>query len=215
MYASETIAAVVLGAGIALIHLSGQTPQATAEKQLMIQTLRNLSAEMADLGAGADNELMWFRGAAENWQPKREDDGQGLRQSLQLMIREIRRARKEGRPVGSLSAVVEDLRIKSEHCQQFGLGAETNVEVRTKRQGLHEVPGLEVWYLEKFLAQDTDAHPHRFRKFSSPVNDTIVPGVYLFWAKNPLNNQAGEKREQRVSGSAKSGQLLTIELLAP
>src|ERR1700730_6208632 len=117
MHGKETITAVVLGATIAVINLSAQTPPATAEKRLMVQTLRDLSAEMADLGAGADNELMWFRRAAEKWQPKREDEGQGLRQSLQLMIREIRRARKEGRPVGLLSAVIEDLRIKSEHCR--------------------------------------------------------------------------------------------------
>lgn len=208
------MAVVVLAGTMALLDLSAQTAKLTKEKLLLIQTLQDLTVEL-DL-QGHDDPAAWLRKAAERWQPTQETEGQRLRESLQLMLRAIRRARKENRLTEDLkSAVTEDLEIKTEHCRSLGLSAEQNVEVKTKRQGMEEVKGLEVWYLEKFLALDKDAHPHRFRRFSSPVSDTIVPGVYLFWAQNPVSGTAGEKREQRVSGLTRSGQPLPIELLAP
>lgn len=199
---------VALGLTIAVTHLAAQPP----EKLLLTRTLNDLSAELPS------QELEWFKTAAAKWEPQRDDEGQDFRYSLQLMLREIRRARKQNKLTNDLIATItDDLRIKREHCKAMGLAVPEQVEVKTKRQGLDEVKGLEVWYLEKFLALDPAPNPHRFRGFSSPVNDTIVPGRYLFWAKDPVSGKSGEKVEQRVGRSAPNpvASKTAIELLAP
>ncbi|MDQ6760404.1 MAG: hypothetical protein M3Z32_11155 [Acidobacteriota bacterium] len=185
----------------------------TAEKALLIQTLQYLAHE------GLVNQ--WLSKAVDKWKPKREDEGRGLRESLQLMLGEIRRARQEGRLTQLvLDEMRMDLQVKGSHCKEKGLGVEQPVHVNTKKEGVEEVKGLEVWYLEKFLARDPAANPHRFRRFSSPIDDSIVPGIYIFWTKNPTNGLAGSKHELGVGNApALTRRVATpttvIELLAP
>ena len=60
----------------------------------------------------------------------------------------------------ALMADIEaDLAVKVEFCRTFGLSANATVIAATKKDGLEEVKGLEVWYIEKFLASDAKAAP--------------------------------------------------------
>jgi hypothetical protein len=177
-----------------------------SEKQLLTKTLDELREALP--GSESDRDIEWLRMAIERWQPTTEDEAKGLRQSLQLMLATLRRWPDDA---NTMLAVAEDLRIKSTHCLERGLAAEPKVEVRTKRQGLEEVKGLEVWYLEKFLASDPTAAAHRFKLFSSPVIEPIVPGRYVFWSKDPASGKVGQKVEQRI-GLAEA---IVIEVLAP
>jgi hypothetical protein len=137
------------------------------------------------------------------------------------MLATIRQAAADTRSgVPITLAALDDLNAKKDHCRAAGLGAEARVEVKTKRQGLEEVKGLEVWYLEQFLASDPSATPHRFKSFSSPAAEQVVPGRYLFWARHPGSGQTGAKTEQRIAtapGTTIGSQpfRVEIEVLAP
>jgi hypothetical protein len=141
-----------------------------------------------------------------------------MRISLQKMLVVV-----QNLPPGSAEAartlgdLANDLSDKRSVCWRAGLDAQPMVEVRPKKNGVLEAPGLEVWYLEKFLASDLTAKPHRFPGFSSPVTDELVPGRYLFWSAEPGDrNGVGAKTEERVA--AKGNRLavpIRIEVLAP
>ena len=61
-----------------------------------------------------------------------------------------------------------------EHCRQKGLVTPQRVTVVTKRNGLEEVKGLAVQYIEKFFQSDLNAKPQEFRHFSSPAVDDLA-----------------------------------------
>lgn len=195
--------AVVLVATVALASLNAQIDEASGEKRLLVRTLGDLIAELRSFDVNGVSQsfrsAQWLLSAAETWQPRHTDEGKGLRESLQLMLGAIRRTPKRGDPFELLMiAVGQDLLEKHLHCKALGLGAKQEVEVKTLRRGLFQVKGLEVWYLEKFLTSDPKSAPHRFRGFSSPVTEDVVPGRYIFWAVDPDKDRAGKRVEQRV-----------------
>ena len=119
-----------------------------------------------------------------------------------------------------MSEIEADLAVKVEYCRTFGLSANAVVIAATKKDGLEEVRGLEVWYIEKFLASDAKAAPHRFSSFSSPATETVAPGRYVFWSTSPTLSRAGEKLEQCLCSSSLSDAnrrppTFKIDLLAP
>src|SRR5205085_6908564 len=116
--------------------------------------------------------LSWFIAKAPGWTPKSPQEGRGLRESIEGMISCVHRAPPSGRVFEALLPLIaEDLSVKRIHCGYEGLAARQPVRVLTKRQGLTEVKGLEVLYLEKFFEFDDKAKPHQFRGFSSPAVD--------------------------------------------
>ena len=112
-----------------------------------------------------------------------------------------------------LAAMKEDLSAKEEHCRAKGLASQQRVTVLTKRNAVDEVKGLEVLYIEKFFATDPSAKPLQFRRFSSPAVDDLVPGKYVFWAKEP--GQAGKRGEPKEARIANGLPKDAIEVLAP
>jgi hypothetical protein len=232
MFGNAPFAMATLAGTIALGSLSAEAVKPTAEKRLLIQTLKDLAGALegfradyylAESASTSIRQVQWLQAAAENWQPKRQDEGKGLRESLQLMLGAISRAAGDAASLAALiPALAEDLQIKKDHCLLLGLDARQKVDVRTLRGGVQEVKGLEVWYVEKFLASDPRATAHRFRGFSSPVSQEIVPGRYMFWAKDPLQDRSGARVEQRVGvgsagapGSQQRAAAIEIEVLTP
>jgi hypothetical protein len=68
-------------------------------------------------------------------------------------------------------------------------------------------------YIEKFFQSDPNAKPQQFRRFSSPAVDDLVPGKYVFWAKEPGEaGRRGERKEARVGNGLPKE---PIEVLAP
>jgi hypothetical protein len=217
----------VLGGLIVLANLNAQPLGTDGEKLLLVKTLRELMTQFTSFDVEGTSESIrrtqWLLTEAEKWRPTRNDEGRGLRQSLQLMLGAIRQTPRYRESLERLmSAVVEDLREKRLHCEALGLGSLQKVQVKTLRGGITEVKGLEVWYLEKFLAGNPRAAPHRFRSFSSPVTEDIVPGRYIFWSADPVAGRTGKRVDQRVGAgppeqfpNGKPPALLAIEVLTP
>jgi hypothetical protein len=129
------------------------------------------------------------------------------------MTRAIRNTPDGKAKMQLLFLIDQDLRQKGVYCRVNGLASRRRVEVITKRDGITEVKGLEVLYLEKFLETDPAAKAHQFRGFSSPSVDDLVPGVYLFWSKEPRpDGRSGTRKESEVGQARPSG---PIEVLAP
>lgn len=214
-------------AALLATSLSPQTLLTQGERQSLLEALHNLSnaferkiaiPELRESALECMNHVEWFEKAAARWEPRLPTDGHGLRISFQRMLRAV-----ESLPDASSQApqimhdMANDLNDKQIVCKRWGLAAQPEVEVRPKKRGLTDANGLEVWYLEKFLALFPQAHPHRFPGFSSPVKDNLVPGRYLFWATDP-NSQgsSGPKIEQRVAPTGFNFSVpIRIEVLAP
>ena len=165
--------------------------------------------------------MAWFRAKAMTWQPATEHDGQSIRQSLQRVLSALPAIDAPALQASARMAEIEaDLAAKVDFCRTFGLSANAVVIAATKKAGLEEVKGLEVWYIEKFLASDPNAAPHRFSSFSSPATETVAPGRYVFWSTSPTLSRAGEKLEQCLCSSSlpdanRRSPTFRIDLLAP
>jgi hypothetical protein len=218
---------LLLAALWAATGLMAQTLIPQRERQLILDTLGSLKSSLEpyvanpDLGPSARECLKtveYFQTHATKWKPRLAGDGHGIRVSFQHMLHVL-----QNLPPAPVSAaqtmrdLADDLNDKKSVCWRAGLDAQPEVEVRPKKNGTTDVRGLEVWYIEKFLASDPTAQPHRFPGFSSPVTDELVPGRYLFWSQDPNDKRSsGEKTEQRVA--AKGNRLLVpirIEIMAP
>lgn len=79
----------------------------------------------------------------------------------------------------TLEAVVQDLKVKADHCRLSPKGWDglVTVVVNTKN-GTNVVHGFEVWFVCKGWAKDQSKWK-RFSKVSSPTSETLAPGVYL------------------------------------
>ena len=77
--------------------------------------------------------------------------------------------------------VVEDIRIKAEHCRNSnsGLGPRIVVTVATKR-GTQEDKGWFVFY-KSGLHEDQQGFARRFPQQSSPTSTEMAPSRYFFW----------------------------------
>lgn len=86
-----------------------------------------------------------------------------------------------------LKAVVEDLKIKADHCRKSnrGLGKDLDVDVKTIRKTKEE-PGLVVYYkLYIYAFKKGSMPPERFNRLSSPTSKKLPAGRYLLWAGQP------------------------------
>jgi hypothetical protein len=207
--------------------LLSQDRAATAEKAALIRTLREIQfrarsiqessagdSALATAAGDVQKSATWLRRSAERWSPKKRGAGQDLFESVERMLKVLRDA-PSGSPAleSALSSVAEDLRVKAEHCEKTGLASRLDVKVVTKRNGLDEVRGLKVLYIEKFFQSDPSARPHEFRGFSSPAEDSLVPGRYVFWAREPgASGRNGERKEASVGNGLSQA---SIEVLAP
>jgi hypothetical protein len=160
-------------------------------------------------------------GAAESWRPQTPEEGQNLRASLQRIRAALATIDAvTPRTLNLIRAIEDDLEIKVDFCKALGLSTNAQVIASTKQDGLKEVKGLEVWYIEKFLAADAEAAPHRFSSFSSPATEQVAPGRYVFWSRSPPERRTGEKVEQclclaRAAAPSRPVPTFRIDLLTP
>ena len=197
---------------------ASQEAQAS-QKPAIIQALRDLSHELqranetyARDSVGSARSLKWLQKAAEDWTPHSADEGREMRESLERMARVLRSAESNAAVVKArVDEIERDLDVKGRACRVAGLIVKSSVKVVTKRKGTTEVQGLEVVYLEKFLAADPNATPRTFRGFSSPAKDQLVPGRYVLWAREPgAGGRSGERKEASVGVVDE-----LVEVLAP
>jgi len=217
----------LLAAICTVAWVNGQTLFPQVQRGPMLETLASLKVsfercamnpEQRESALHCLKNIEYFETAANKWKPRRPTDGQGMRISLQKMLGVVQNMKPgSAEAVRTLNDLADDLSDKRSVCWRAGLDAQPMVEVRPKKNGMIDAPGLEVWYLEKFLASDPTAKPHRFPGFSSPVTDELVPGRYLFWSAEPGGrNGVGTKTEQRVASQGnKLAVPIRIEVLAP
>src|SRR5262245_30865039 len=206
----------------------GAAANPEAVKPALIATLREIRAQVSQIHRNAadsasvtsltekmERSAAWLEDRGiPRWLPKDPNEGAPFLASLQRMVRSLQGVRTNGSDLEILlTALEDDLSIKEQHCREKGLASRQRVFVVTKRKALQEVRGLEVLYIEKFFASDENARPQLFRRFSSPAVDDLVPGRYVFWAKEPGGRgRSGERKEARIgSGLPKE----PIEVLAP
>ncbi len=199
--------------------------QTVSEKPALLRALTNLRSDLGKLEpllsaetkphyASSLQSLSWFDRNAQEWRPLTPVDGRGLRESFERMSAAVRKVREQvSRLPEFLISLDDDLKDKVTYCEAQGLGGRRRVSVVTKRGGVTEVKGFEVLYLEKFLMSDSGAKPQQFPGFSSPASNDLVPGRYLFWAKEPgAAGRTAAPKEARVSRGSPAG---PIEVLAP
>ena len=113
----------------------------------------------------------------------------------------------------SLEAAADDLEAKLEHCQKSGgkLGGSVLVRVRTVQSG-QEAGKWQVFYMPRIFEVSPNAVPDLFPQLSSPTEETIVPGRYLMWVRNPATSVVGERTVVKVGEGRKE---LVVDLPVP
>jgi Ankyrin repeats (3 copies)/Ankyrin repeats (many copies) len=113
----------------------------------------------------------------------------------------------------TIQSVAEDLEIKLEHCNRSGgkLGGSVTVRVRTV-QGGDEIKSWQVFYMPRVFEAAANASPDLFPQLSSPTEETLVPGRYVMWVRDPASARVGERTVVKVGEGKKE---LILDLPVP
>jgi hypothetical protein len=113
----------------------------------------------------------------------------------------------------TVDAVAEDLEVKLEHCTKSGgrLGGSVVVRVRTV-QGGAESRSWQVFYMPRVFEAASNATPDLFPQLSSPTEETLVPGRYVMWVRDPATARLGERTVVKVGEGRKE---LLLDLPVP
>ena len=114
----------------------------------------------------------------------------------------------------TVQSVAEDLETKLEHCARSGgkLGGSVTVRVRTV-QGSAEIKSWQVFYMPRVFEVVANASPDVFPQLSSPTQETLVPGRYVMWVRDPTTARLGERTVVKV-GEGKMELLLDLPVPA-
>jgi len=86
------------------------------------------------------------------------------------------------------------------------------VRVRTVKGG-DEITSWQVFYMPRVFEAAANASPDLFPQLSSPTEDTLVPGRYVMWARDPVSTRVGERTVVKV-GEGKKELLLDLPVPA-
>jgi hypothetical protein len=113
----------------------------------------------------------------------------------------------------TLDAIAEDLEAKLEHCNLSGgkLGGSVVVRVRTVA-GSQEKGSWQVFYMPRVFEAASNASPDLFPQLSSPTVETLVPGRYVMWVRDPATARLGERTVVKVGEGKKE---LILDLPVP
>jgi hypothetical protein len=113
----------------------------------------------------------------------------------------------------TLEAIAEDLEVKLEHCNLSGgkLGGSVVVRVRTVA-GSQERGSWQVFYMPRVFEAASNASPDLFPQLSSPTAETLVPGRYVMWVRDPATSRLGERTVVKVGEGKKE---LILDLPVP
>ncbi len=182
-----------------LATVLGRVPQASP----LVQTAqRRANAALSQLQA-----------LSAKWPAESPDD---YRDNLAAYIAALEAAMKAGnaeRLAATVDAVAEDLEVKLEHCTKSGgrLGGSVVVRVRTL-QGGTESRSWQVFYMPRVFEAAANATPDLFPQLSSPTEETLVPGRYVMWVRDPATARLGERTVVKVGEGRKE---LLLDLPVP
>ncbi len=118
---------------------------------------------------------------------------------------------KPDRQLELVRDVALDLQIKADNCRNSkdGLGKIIRVQIRTKHD-TQEVPGYEVWYVQKGYYDVPSAH-ERFHQQSSPTDSlSLWPGRYAIWVRK--DDFTGKPATIRIGGQGQKEIVVDLEV---
>ena len=161
----------------------------------------------------ANAALSRLQALSAKWPAESPDD---YRDNLAGYIAALESALKSGNAetlAATVAAVAEDLEVKLEHCTKSGgrLGGSVVVRVRTV-QGGTESRSWQVFYMPRVFEAASNATPDLFPQLSSPTEETLVPGRYVMWVRDPATARLGERTVVKVGEGRKE---LLLDLPVP
>ena len=85
------------------------------------------------------------------------------------------------------------------------------MRVRTL-QGGAESKSWQVFYMPRVFEASTSASPDLFPQLSSPTEESLVPGRYVMWVRDPATARLGERTVVKVGEGRKE---LLLDLPVP
>ena len=183
----------------ALATVLGRVPPATEAVRIAVRRATTALSRLQALSA--------------KWPAESPDD---YRDNLAEQIAALEATLKRGDAealAATVEALAEDLEVKLEHCNQSGgrLGGSVVVRVRTV-QGSAESRNWQVFYMPRIFEAAASATPDLFPQLSSPTQETLVPGRYVMWARDPTSTRLGERTVIKVG---EGRQELLVDLPVP
>jgi ankyrin repeat protein len=193
-----------------------ESPQVKASLETLAGLLSRIPPASPPLRTAqrrAATALQQLQTLSSNWPADSPDD---YRDNLSGDVKALEAAIAAGNVdalVATTQAVAEDLEIKLEHCNRSGgkLGGSVTVRVRTVK-GADEITSWQVFYLPRVFEAAPNASPDLFPQLSSPTEDTLVPGRYVMWARDPVSTRVGERTVVKVGEGRKE---LVLDLPVP
>jgi hypothetical protein len=193
-----------------------QSPQVKASLATLAAVLRRIPSASGPLRAAqqrASAALSQLEALSAKWPADSPDD---YRDNLAGYVTALEAALKLGdlkNLAPMLESVADDLEIKLEHCVKSGgkLGGSVNVRVRTL-QGSAESKSWQVFYMPRIFEAAANASPNLFPQLSSPTEETLVPGRYVMWVRDPATARLGERTLVKVGEGRKD---LLLDLPVP
>ena len=193
-----------------------QSPQVKASLATLATVLGRVppaSAPVRTARQRATTALSGLEALSAKWPAESPDD---YRDNLAGYIAALEAALKIGDAemlAATVDAVAEDLEVKLEHCTLSGgrLGGSVVVRVRTLEGG-EESRSWQVFYMPRVFEAASDAVPDLFPQLSSPTEETLVPGRYVMWVRDPVTARLGERTVVKVGEGRKE---LLLDLPVP
>jgi hypothetical protein len=193
-----------------------QSPQVKASLRTLTAILPRIppaSGPIRDAQRRISATLSQLEALSAKWPAESPED---YRDNLAGGIAALETALKAGDVqslAATLQAVAEDLEAKLEHCTKSGgtLGGSVVVRVRTV-QGGEERKSWQVFYMPRVFEAAAQASPDLFPQLSSPTAETLVPGRYVMWTRDPATARVGERTIVKVGEGRKE---LLLDLPVP
>jgi ankyrin repeat protein len=196
--------------------MPAEPPQVRASLDTLAAVLSRIppaSAQMRAVQRRANAALSQLQALSVKWPAESPED---YRDNLSGDVKALETALEAG-DVSALAAtiqsVAEDLETKLEHCNRSGgkLGGSVTVRVRTLKGG-EEIKSWQVFYMPRVFEAAPNASPDLFPQLSSPTEETLVPGRYVMWVRDPASARVGERTVVKVGEGKKE---LILDLPVP
>src|SRR5687768_10250797 len=215
------VAAFLRDQGVSKQSARPVAPAPSPQVKASLTTLATVLARIPPASAPVRTELQrtnatlsQLQALSNKWPAESPDDYRDNLAEYRAALEAAVKAGEAGQLAATLEAVADDLEIKLEHCLKSGgrLGGSVVVRVRTL-QGGTERRSWQVFYMPKVFEAAINASPNLFPQLSSPTNETLVPGRYVMWVRDPATARLGERTVVKV-GEGRTELLLDLPVPA-
>jgi hypothetical protein len=191
-------------------------PPVKASLETLAAILSRISSPSARIRSGQRRAVLvlsQLQALSAQWPAQSPED---YRDNLSEEVKALEAALRTGsvdRVAPTIESIAEDLEVKLEHCNRSGgkLGGSVTVRVHTV-QGADEIRSWQVFYMPRVFEAAANVTPDLFPQLSSPTEDTLVPGRYVMWVRDPVTGRVGERTTIKVGEGKKD---LVLDLPVP